>query len=849
MKNKDIFEELKKKGPIFFVIDGSSFIYRAYYAYQDLKTSWGFPTNAIYILLRLILKIINEKRPQYACFVIDGKGPTFRHDIDPEYKANRLKMPEPLSAQLPVILEGVKFLGIKTVVAESFEADDYIASLCERIKTKHPVVIVGSDKDLFQLLNDNVIIWDPSGKNEKVITYQTILEEKGIEPTLWPLYQALVGDSTDNIKGVPGIGPKSASNIVRRFSTVDEIFNNLEKLPVSFQKKLHDKLKDVKKYLQLTTLKKDIPIEESIEEFKIKKIDHQKIRDFFEKYEFRSLIKEIRFHPYEDLSINIEKNTENKITTGFPLNELIKILQGKSIGIYIKDNEIIVGDTDHEFKIDKKDNLIKILKNAKLSFIPSLKELLYELDHIDIPLDNIFDLSLCAYLIDPEMRNYSTENILKRFGTHTSNQNICSLLLQVGNYLIELLHQNELLHLYEDIERPIVPILIQMEEYGIKIDREKFKNFLKEVTDTLNILTKNIYYHAGIEFNIRSSKQLAEVLFKKLGLKSKKKTPKGELSTSMEVLESIKDQHPIVEDILTYRRLEKLRSTYLIPLPKLADKNDRIHTNFNQLATATGRLSSSDPNLQNIPIRGELGAKMRSCFIAEKDHVIISADYSQIELRVLAHFSKDQYLIDAFSKNMDIHSSTAAALFDKAPENITPDERRKAKTINFGLIYGMGPLKLSRELEISMTEAKQFIEKYFSKLTGVKRFYDTVEQDAKKQEYVTTLAGRRRLLPEINSRNQNLASQAKRMAINTVIQGSAADIIKMAMIKIAQDMKLKEMGVKLILQIHDELLFECPEGFAQEAGNIIKKIMSSVVKLDVPLVVDLGIGKNWAQAH
>lgn len=846
MKNKDIFEELKKKGPIFFVIDGSSFIYRAYYAFQDLKTSWGFPTNAIYILLRLILKIINEKRPQYACFVIDGKGPTFRHDIDPEYKANRLKMPEPLSAQIPIILKGVNLLGIKTVVAESFEADDYIASLCERIKTKHPVVIVGSDKDLFQLLNDNVIIWDPSGKNEKIITYQNFVKEKGISPKLWPLYQALVGDNTDNIKGIPGIGPKSALNIIKRFTSIDDIFTNLHKLPASYQKKLKGQIENVQNYLKLTTLKKDIPIEEKLEDFKVKEIITGEIKNFFEKYEFKSLLKELYTFPKSN-NVKIQQSPE-QMTEISSLEEIHKHFQGKNVGVYIKDG-VIVGNGDVEFKISQKDHLIEIIKNSKINFVSSLKEVIYFLDHTNIPLDNIFDLSLCAYLIDPEMRNYTLENLLSRFGTNSLSKNTSSALIDVGKYLIELLEQNELLNLYEEIERPIVPILIQMEKYGIKIDKEKFKQFLDEVSEQLKTLTNNIYHYAGIEFNIRSSKQLSEILFHKMGLKSQKKTPKGELSTSMEVLEAIKDQHPIVREILTYRRLEKLRSTYLIPLPKLADKNNRIHTNFNQLATATGRLSSSDPNLQNIPIKGDLGFKMRSCFIAEKSHVLISADYSQIELRVLAHFSKDEYLIEAFSKNMDIHTSTAAALFDKTPENITPDERRKAKTINFGLIYGMGPLKLSRELEISLKDAKQFIEKYFSKLIGVKEFYEMVEQEAKKHEYVTTLAGRRRLLPDINSRNQNLAAQAKRMAINTVIQGSAADIIKMAMIDVVNSRELQEMGVKLILQIHDELLFECPEDKAKKASEIIMGKMANVVQLEVPLLVDLGIGKNWAQAH
>ncbi|WP_461834515.1 DNA polymerase I [Desulfothermus sp.] len=841
---KGISQKLNLSQPPIYLIDGSSYIYRAYYAFTDLKTKDGFPTNALFIVLRLLLKVLKQEEPKYACFVIDGKGPTFRHKIDTQYKANRLKMPEPLSQQIPPILEGVNLLGINTVVAEDFEADDYIASMCELFKKDMPVIIVGSDKDLFQLLDHNVFIWDPSGKQEKILTSKEFIKQKGFSPKSWPLYQAFIGDSSDNIKGVPGIGPKTGLTIIKRFSTIDEIFNNLDKLPPKIHKKLMNQRENVERFLELTTLKKDVPISTDLNFYKVKKKDVEKLRPFLEKYEFYSLIKEL------DLKQNktIFQKDLNTNPTKIQIQEFKQRVEGDVIAVSIN-KSFRVATKKYECSVTNKKDILKIITKAKKVYIASIKDLIYKLEKHDISLTNLFDLSLGAYLIDPELRDYSLKSLASKFLPNKNIESGGGTIIDIGEYIFDLLKESGLFDLYEEIERPLVPILISMEKNGVKIDKQKFMDFLNEVQTELEKLTKKIYLYAKEEFNIRSSKQLAHILFKKMGLKPGKKTPKGDFSTASEVLESIKNQHPIIEDILKYRKLEKLRSTYLIPLPDLADKNSRIHTTFNQLATATGRLSSSNPNLQNIPIKGEFGPKMRSCFIPENGNVMISADYSQIELRVLAHLSKDPYLVNAFLNNMDIHASTAAALFDKSPEQVTRDERRRAKTINFGLIYGMGPKKLSNELGISITEAKKFIEKYFSKLTGVKRFFEQVEIEAEKNLYVTTLCGRKRHLPNINSRNNNLVSQAKRIAINTKIQGSAADIIKLAMIKIANNKDLKNMGAKLLLQIHDELLFECPKNHGQDAATIIKEIMSSVWELQVPLVVDIGIGENWAEAH
>jgi DNA polymerase-1 len=462
-----------------------------------------------------------------------------------------------------------------------------------------------------------------------------------------------------------------------------------------------------------------------------------------------------------------------------------------------------------------------------------------------------FDIGLAEYLLDPEEREYGFERIRDGLAGELTVDpaNTALAARQVGEILARRLEAGNFMSLLRELELPLIPVLVKMEEKGIRLDMEAFAAFLSEVQEKLDELTATIYREAGTHFNIRSSQQLGEVLFDRLEIVSRKKTPGGKPSTSVQALEALESDHPIIGNILRYRTLEKLRSTYLEPLPKLVDSADRVHTHFNNLATATGRLSSSKPNLQNIPIRGEFGPRMRQCFIAQPGYKLVAADYSQIELRILAHMSEDPHLLDAFAKNEDIHARTAALLFDKEPGEIEMHERRKAKTINFGLLYGMGPQKLGKDLGLTLKEAKAFIERYFSTLTRVREFYAAVEETARSKGYVTTIAGRRRLLRDINSRNANLAQQARRMAINTVVQGSAADVIKKAMLAVDQDDLLSKMGSSILLQVHDELVLEVPADNAIPAGERVAEIMSSVYDLAVPLSVDWGAGDNWSQAH
>ncbi len=848
-------EKLGFKDEPIYVIDGSSYLYKAFYAYPDLSRSDGFPTNAIYIITRILLKIIREEDPKFGCFLIDGRKPTFRQQIYKDYKSKRLKMPESLIKQVPVVLEVAEILGFPVFVPEDVEADDCIASICERFKKDVPVVIVAIDKDLQQCLDEYVVIWDPSGRKDTIITRDEFIKKHGILPTQWPHFQALVGDPTDNIPGVPGIGPKTALKILKKFPYIEDIIKNFEKLSNSEKKKLIPHIDKLPIYLELTVLKKDTPPWEELEQYNFRPMEKCRLKDFFEEYEFVSLLKDFDESDAGTYSEKIKGPNLKKISQDHNLMFFDK-LKDNWVGFVEIDGMCYVGIGDKEFCFSLEDinldDLVTWLNKSQFLFLPSLKELIcrfHKFENLDI--NKIFDISLATYLLNPEQRDYSWERVfkshIKNVNVHIENHGIAAL--RIGEFLFKKIESSGLRDLMYTIELPLVPVLVHMENRGVGINLLAFKEFLKEVEKRLMVLTHKIYSHAGEKFNIRSNQQLANILFKKLRLKTIKRTPKGQPSTESSVLEALVGEHPIVKDILEYRTLEKLRSTYLKPLPEMVKEDGRLHTTFNNLATATGRLSSKNPNLQNIPIKGELGPRMRSCFVAKEGYLLIASDYSQIELRILAHLSQDPYLLKSFEMDEDIHANTASLLFDKAKDDVTADERRKAKTINFGLLYGMGPQKLARELGIKMSEAKRFIEIYFSKLKKVKDFYEKVETQAKEKGYVTTLSGRRRFLPDIHSRNLNLFQQAKRMAINTVVQGSAADIIKMSMIEVEKDEFLKSLGAELILQIHDELLLEVPEKKAENAAKRVAEIMSNIMVLSVPLKVEWGIGKNWAEAH
>jgi len=984
-----------------FLVDGTSFLYRGFYGYPDLKRSDGLPTNAIFIVLRILLRILKEERPKYLGFFMDGKGPTFRHTMFESYKAQRPKMPEDLAVQIEPLREAVQLLGLSLTVSDGIEADDCIASLAAANHEERPVVIVASDKDLKQCLSPNVYLWDPAGKAEKVTSEADFMAELGIKPSQWPDLQALMGDSSDNIPGLPGVGPKTALKVIHDFPDLEALREAEERgdkrLPESFRKKLAGRMDDVFLYRELTRLRLGCCPDLTLDQVAVRPPDVDKLAEFLRTYEFKSLLREIPLPrlsaeqealeiqptsagyagpaPWEgqggpliaqaglsaELAPAISPSTSSFAAFGpagggaagpgasspkakskaaaagqlslfgapaetegltasgvkapaasasllalVPAPEALPLrhvadasalpdFTGLVVGLVPVGDApqpgalpgtlpgtaggfrlALEGDGESEGEIvftGTDEALAACLTQAEAIAAPSLQDLLRRRRAWDaVPLDRWFDLGLAAYLLNPEDRNYSFERLrLALFiapdpfadpddveadadagpnaepAPHPDAQ--AQAALACRRALARRLHDAGLDALMRDLEIPLIPVLAAMERRGVRIDFAAFKSFLAEVTTEVETHTRRIQELAGGPVNVRSSQQLSEVLFKKLGLKPAGKTPGGALSTGSDALEKLAGQHPIVEEILAFRVQEKLRSTYLEPMPRLADASGRLHTRFNQLATATGRLSSSGPNLQNIPIRGPQGARMRACFVASPGMLFVGADYSQVELRVLAHFSKDPALIDAFQKDEDIHSRTAALLFDKDAAAITPDERRGAKTINFGLIYGMGPQKLARELSITTNQAKEFIARYFEKLGTLKAFYEDIVLEALSRGYVTTLAGRRRLLPELFSRNQQVQAQARRQAINTVIQGSAADVIKLAMLRVFNSPELAALDAKLILQVHDELLLEVPEANAPAAATELGRLMQSVTTLAVPLKVDVGQGRNWAEAH
>ncbi|NMC50791.1 MAG: DNA polymerase I [Desulfovibrio sp.] len=881
-------------GDPLYLVDGSSFLYRGYYAYGDLSRSDGFPTNALFIVIRILLRLLRDEHPTYALFLLDGKGPTFRHGLYADYKANRVAMPEPLAAQIEPLRRGVDLLGLPILIGDGFEADDYIASLAARFKSRVPVVIVASDKDLRQCLDANVTLWDPGSKNEKILTRVDFETEYGIPPASWPDFQALTGDTSDNIPGVPGIGPKTALDILRRYPTLEAVREHLVELAPGVRKKLDDRMDDVFLYRELTRLRTDLLPDGSLSDLAVRPMDRVRTGGFLEEYEFRSLARELEAALSRRAQASAATDGGASGRTGEQAARQLSLFgvaeqkeaspggddpfqvalpralpdpAGLRLGLVPLPDGFAVGYPDAEFRVPAAPGsqdavrtvtaLAGILARAGSVAVPSLKDLLADVQAFEsVPIGVWFDVGLGAYLLNPEGRNYAWERLKDGLfidpgfdGAGYGPGQDGRLAAALAGVLEPRLAAAGLSGLLETLEKPLSLVLLRMQRAGIGIDQRAFAEFLDDVGQGLARLTAEIHALAGREFNLRSSRQLAEVLFDDLGLKRQGKTPGGAVSTSSEVLERLAGIHPLVDRILEYRKLEKLRSTYLEPLPKMVSPDGRLRTTFNQTATATGRLSSSNPNLQNIPIRGKMGRRMRACFRAAPGYLLAACDYSQIELRVLAHLSKDPALVRAFEEKRDIHAQTAALLFDKDVADITPDERRGAKTINFGLLYGMGPQKLSRELGIPMDKAREFIATYFAKLTTLAEFYDTIVEEARTAGFVTTLAGRRRLLPEIESKNPQLQAQAKRQAVNTVVQGSAADIIKMAMLAADADRELAGLGARLILQVHDELILEVPAETAVRAAGRLAVLMSGVVDLAVPLTVDTGVGETWAEAH
>ncbi|MEW6041295.1 MAG: DNA polymerase I [Elusimicrobiota bacterium] len=838
----------------FYVIDGNSYLHRAYHALPPLATSKGEQINAVFGFFKMVLKIIKRYAPDYIAVCFDLPGATFRHKQFEQYKATRKKMDEELVSQIPISKDVLKALSIPIFEREGYEADDLIASLAEKNnKMNIKTVIVTGDKDTLQLVEDNVNVLN----EPKDILYTTdkVIEKYGVKPDQLIDLFALSGDKTDNVPGVPGIGEKTATKLIQEFGNIETIINNFDRLPEKITSKIKSNTEKLKISKELITLDRNIDIEFTPEKCTLKEFSMEKIIPILNRLELSpAILDDLIKSPKKSLikcqNVTSKKQLKNLIpdivsNCGFSVSfgeDGIGISAVPLEGYYIP----------YELEDVKSLDIIKVLlENEGLTkFVFDLKSIYLFLNGKNITLKGeLFDLMLASYCLNPTRKSHSLRNLSIEYIYEdvelSDNCKVAEVILRLAKIMILNLKKNKLEKLFQQVEIPLVRILSEMELKGVKIDVDYLTELSRQFGDRIEKIKKEIFTEAGRPFNIDSPKQLAQILFEELKLTPLRHTKTG-FSTDEEVLKQLAKKHPLPVKIISYRELQKLKSTYIDTLLEIADPaGHRVHTTFNQTITATGRLSSSNPNLQNIPIRTEIGKKIRRAFIPEKNNIFLSADYSQIDLRVLAHVSGDPVLTDAFNSDKDIHTSTACEIFNVKESDINEEKRRLAKTINFGIIYGMSSYGLAQQLEITQEEASEYICSYFKKYSRVKKWIDEIIEIARKNGYVSTLLNRMRYLPEINSKNIQMRQFAERTAINTPIQGSSADIIKISMIKIHNEFLHHHTGCSLILQVHDELLFECSLESLEKASKTIKNLMEHSVKLSVPLKVDIKTGENW----
>lgn len=903
--------EKKSKHAPLYLIDGNSLFYRSFYALPEtMKTSGGIMTNAVYGFLSMLLRII-EEHPGYIAVAFDKGKPTFRHKHYAEYKATRQKAPDALRSQFPIIKEFIKEFNIPIFEEEGFEADDIIATIAKKAESEDiDTVIVTGDKDSFQLVSPKIkALITIKGISETALVDEKGVEEKiGVGPEFITDYKALRGDPSDNIPGIPGIGEKTAVALIKQFGSLEQIISNVDKVESEkLKQKIKDNIEIAKTSKMLATLIYDVPIKYSMQSLEASKIDWTRLLPLFEKYEFKSFVKKYGQKEAPDLfsEMSLQKVREKDESTKYmfidtqeKFSGFIETLSGQKefafdtettslntidaelVGISFSFNEAeayFVPSTVLSRNEKAFNKLKKVFADEKIKkFGHNIKYDIEVLKNSDITVNGIeFDSMIGAYLLDPESKNFGLKFLASKYFNKSmitfeelrAADKIDNLLnaplkdlskyacadadmtYRLSKTMEKELKDQDLYDIFSSIEVPLVEVLAYMEISGISIDTSALKEISHELTKKLKRLETEIHVISGETFNINSPKQLSEILFKKLQLPTGKKTKTG-ASTDVSVLESLAGKFEIAQKLLDFRQISKLLSTYVDVLPTLINKKTgRIHTSFNQVVTATGRLSSSNPNLQNIPIKSDYGKLIRKAFVPERaQDFIISADYSQIELRILAHLSQDKMLMEDFEKGRDVHQSTAAEIYDVKPEDVTSDMRNHAKTINFGIVYGMSPFGLSKTLGIKKTEAETYINKYFLRYKGVKKYMDSLIEFARENGYVKTILGRKRFITNIKSGNMNERLFAERMAINTPVQGSAADMIKAAMIKIYKEIKDKEYKTKMILQIHDELLFECPKEELEDIKKMIHHIMPNAVPLSVPVKVDIGVGKSWGEA-
>ncbi|WP_457680818.1 DNA polymerase I [Thermovibrio sp.] len=834
------------KGKV-FLFDGTGLAYRAFYAIRKLTTSKGFPTNAIFGFIRMFLKLIKEHEPRYAAVVFDAGKKTFRTKMYKAYKANRKETPDEFKVQLPYIKKFLECLGLKVLEVEGYEADDIIGTLAKKLsKEGYEVYIITSDKDMRQLINERVKVISIGHKgNLKLYDLTKFKEEYGIEPGQIPELFGLSGDQVDNIPGVPGIGEKTALKLIREFNSLEELYKNLEKLTPKRRETLEKFKEQAFLSRELAKVKTDVPIKINPEVLKVKEPDGKCLGELLAELEMRSTAKEIK-KLFPKLSLSAREVKRAKEVKKEEIKELLrpKELFSQTAGSLVElEGEFFVS-TQGKFARVKREEVLETLKGAGRVYCTNLKELYHLLGEKirELP---FFDLSLGYYLLNPLLKDYSPEGILKHYlevPEVEEPKELFHYLIEIGEKVEKELKNKELYFLYEKLEKPLSFVLYKMEKRGVPFDENYLKELERELSKKEEELKREIFKLAGEEFNLNSPKQLGKVLFEKLGLKPLKKTKSG-YSTDTETLTTLAlEGHRIGELLLEYRKTSKLLSTFVKGILKRMDSEGRVHTKFIQTATATGRLSSTEPNLQNLPVSDDFSKRIRQAVKAPQGRTLVWADYSQIELRILAHLSKDEKLIDAFLKGEDIHSETAKLLFKK--EEISPAERRAAKTVNFGIIYGMSPHGLSERLGIPLSEAKNFIERYFETFPKVKEFIEKTLKEAYQKGFVKTLFGRIRPLPELKERNYRVRSFGERAAVNAVIQGTGADIIKRAMVELEE--RLKEFNAQMILQVHDEIVVEAPKEVSKEVEETLKETMEKAVELSVPLKVKVESEERWS---
>ncbi len=837
-------------------IDGNSIINRAFYGIRLLTTKDGRYTNAVYGFINILNKLKDMENPDGIAIAFDLKAPTFRHKMYGEYKAGRKGMPDELASQLPIMKEWLTLAGYTCIECETYEADDILGTLAEICeKSGDECVIATGDRDSLQLISDRTRVLLAATKmgRPEVINYskEALFEKYGLTPPEMIELKSLMGDSSDNIPGVAGVGEKTATDLITRFHSIDYIYENIDTLDVkdSVRKKLIDGKESAFLSRELGTICRTAPINNNVEEYKTKPINKTELARLMTGLEFFSLMEKMGLTPDNS---GIQTALDLSDTREFTLLPKNSEITSSAVDVYTENGEAAIVFGDNACLIDN-ETLLKIFNNEKINKRVYDYKNLYK-NNTEIKAV-VFDALLAAYICNPSASSYSKERLLKEYSAPTPEikgevndliKNAClfSVCCDALNKELEATKQNEL---FSKIELPLAKVLGDMELCGFLVDVEGLKKMSQELADRIAVIEDKIYELAGYEFNINSPKQLGEALFEKLGLPAKKKTKTG-YSTNAEVLESLRYAHPVIELLLEYRQLAKLKSTYTDGLQECVGEDGKIHSTFNQTEARTGRISSLEPNLQNIPVRTSEGRRLREYFVAPRGRVLCDADYSQIELRVLASIAKDENMINAFNSGTDIHTVTASQVFNMPIDMITPELRSRAKAVNFGIVYGIGAFSLAKDIGVSRTEADSYIKNYLATYKGVAEYMENTIKSARADGFVTTAYGRRRYLPELANSNKMLQAFGERVARNAPIQGTAADIIKIAMIRVFNRLKEEVPTARLILQVHDELIVECEQNDSDKVCKLLAEEMEHSSELAVKLTADANFGINWLEA-